>query len=268
MDKKIIMKNRILICGYPKSGNTWVVRLVAELVNCPVAGFWCEPLHAEGGVEGKSRDSSYSCFKAHHSHGQLLQTLEHYGNGTEKIIYVVRDPRDVVLSAAAFFQAPDRFQYLTQMFSLLPKGRGLVRKICNTRDYTIDYMVKSLLRGSDRNIWLETPWRSHVEGYMAADIVIVRYEDLLKDTYLQACRLLDHLSISRTEEQIRAAIEAQSFESKRKKFKESGRVDKLKFLRKGKSGQFETDLNKRQRHLIEGELKPLLVELGYDDFID
>lgn len=30
---------RIIIVGYPKSGNTWLTRLVAQICNSPVAGF-------------------------------------------------------------------------------------------------------------------------------------------------------------------------------------------------------------------------------------
>jgi len=58
-------KRRILICGYPKSGNTWLTRLVAELVGCPVSGLWmCTKNTTDN--KGQTRISEYECFKAHH----------------------------------------------------------------------------------------------------------------------------------------------------------------------------------------------------------
>jgi hypothetical protein len=30
----------VVVAGYPKSGTTWVVQLVAELIGGPVVGFW------------------------------------------------------------------------------------------------------------------------------------------------------------------------------------------------------------------------------------
>ena len=34
---------KIIIVGYPKSGNTWLTRLTADLVGCPVEGFLYNP---------------------------------------------------------------------------------------------------------------------------------------------------------------------------------------------------------------------------------
>jgi hypothetical protein len=52
------MKN-IIVIGYPKSGCTWATRLVAELVGCPVAGFW-QSRRKEIAIEGEERVSDLS----------------------------------------------------------------------------------------------------------------------------------------------------------------------------------------------------------------
>ena len=36
------MKNKVIITGYPKSGNTWLTRLIAEALDSPVIGFYNE----------------------------------------------------------------------------------------------------------------------------------------------------------------------------------------------------------------------------------
>ena len=44
----------IIVAGYPKSGCTWATRLLAELVGCPVAGFWNSDKD-EIAIEGEER---------------------------------------------------------------------------------------------------------------------------------------------------------------------------------------------------------------------
>jgi hypothetical protein len=50
-------------------------------------------------IEGESRVSEYECYKAHHSFKQLFNTFQKKGNGGEKVICLVRDPGDVLMSA-------------------------------------------------------------------------------------------------------------------------------------------------------------------------
>ena len=68
------MKTRIIVCGYPKSGNTWLTRLVAEIIMSPVVGFWMYPLHNEVAIEGLDRKSDYMCFKAHQCITETMST--------------------------------------------------------------------------------------------------------------------------------------------------------------------------------------------------
>ncbi len=66
-------KKKVIIVGYPKSGNTWITRLTAELLNCPVKGFLYEKDNNEIAIEGLNRTSIYECYKSHHQYNELLE---------------------------------------------------------------------------------------------------------------------------------------------------------------------------------------------------
>lgn len=48
----------VLVVGYPKSGNTWLTRLVAELISCPVKRFFGQPGNPEIAIEGSNHQSN------------------------------------------------------------------------------------------------------------------------------------------------------------------------------------------------------------------
>ena len=87
----------LVVAGYPKSGTTWVVQLVAELIGGPVVGFG-DSAHDEIAREGLERPSEFRCFKSHHQLGELRAAQ---GLRDTALIYVIRDPRDVTILASA-----------------------------------------------------------------------------------------------------------------------------------------------------------------------
>ncbi|HMB99984.1 MAG TPA: sulfotransferase domain-containing protein, partial [Flavobacteriaceae bacterium] len=93
------MKKNIVIVGYPKSGTTWIARLVAELVECPLEGAWGFESVTTAYEEGRKRTSDFICYKSHHTFNEIYSVKK----GIYKIIYVVRDPRDIVISSLYYF---------------------------------------------------------------------------------------------------------------------------------------------------------------------
>src|SRR6185436_11037023 len=79
-------KRRVLVVGYPKSGNTWLTRLTAELLGAPVKGFWKEPHNDDVAIEGQGRLSDIEVFKGHHSYGAMRRDFS-----LADVVYVVRD---------------------------------------------------------------------------------------------------------------------------------------------------------------------------------
>ena len=137
----------IIVVGYPKSGCTWATRLVAELVGCPVGGFW-QSDKKEIAIEGEDRISDYRCYKSHHQ----LAELEVQPNEPETwIIYILRDPRDIAISGASYFQF-DRFPKLAALFRSVRRGEKLYRHtlypLLVRQDYRLEQMTEALLHGS------------------------------------------------------------------------------------------------------------------------
>lgn len=241
------MKKRIIICGYPKSGNTWLTRLTAEIVGCPVVGFWCEPFTREMATEGLERESDYQCFKAHHSIFQMNHTFVGYADGNEKLIYVIRDPRDVIVSASYYFN----FR--------IPR----VKRLFHAQKYKLDTLTKGLVKGTHEGCWLRVPWKEHVMGYLNSGALIVKYETLKANPLSEAKRICEYLNIEKNENHLIASIENQSFEKKKKLFGDSNQPEKANFLRKGISGKWKEVLSSKNIKMINNEIGEFLEKLEY-----
>ncbi len=259
------MKNRIIICGYPKSGNTWLTRLTAEILKCPVIGFWCQPSnHDEESIEGLDRESEFECFKSHHNFEQMARTLERCGNGTEKIIYIYRDPRSVLASASHYFRFKPRYPYLHKLLGFFPKGEGIYFKFMQPYSHKLEIMTKALVEGTSQGAWLRTPWKEHIAGYQNKDdILMLSYEALKADPLSVARQISGFLSIERSDEELEEAIRNQSFASRKERFLTEKKKNNAGFLRKGKTDSWREEVPEKNLMDIEREIGDFMGPLGY-----
>lgn len=258
------MKN-IVVVGYPKSGNTWVTRLTAELVGCPVIGSWKEPENNEIAREGFDRQSNFRCFKCHHELGEIGIEQEPI---VDHIIYVIRDPRDIVISGASYFKF-NRSKVLKNMLSYLPKGSVLYQRflyrVLYPERYRINQMVQAVLFGREWIcFWYRVPWKEHIKPYLDSNAFFVKYEDMLNAPNEESHRILDYLNLERSDEYIAKAIYNQSFAQKKAEFLNNGNIRNANFMRIGRSEQWKTKFSRRQKNLFIDYLSEELESLGYD----
>jgi hypothetical protein len=247
----------IIVVGYPKSGCTWVTRLVAELVGCPVAGFWKSDTK-EIAVEGEDRASDFRCYKSHWTFDRLADDAK---RSDTHVIYVVRDPRDIAVSGANYFQFR-RYPAVDRFFDLLPSGPKLYRHtlypLLVPEAYRMERMTEAVLHGSaDVHRSVRVSWRSHRDGFERAGVPIVGYEELLASPEDECAKILRHLAIERSPEQIAAAIHNQSFAVKKAAFLNRGDRGRAKFLRAGTSGQWREKLPTRAKEMFARQLPDL-----------
>ncbi len=231
---------KIIIVGYPKSGTTWITRLVAELLQCPVAGFWAEPDNPEIAIEGAGRQSPYNCYKSHHQYRELSEFTEF---NDLLPIYVARDPRDVALSGS---------HTLVQQSSASDQAIRLKR------------MIAAVLQGDkDVHYWCRVSWKDHVLQYLEQGVFYLRYEDMLDEPTRESIRLLRYIGLERNAEQIDSAIEKQSFQAARERFLQRDDRWRAHFLRVGTKEQWKSELTPEQLAQFDEALGPMLIRLGY-----
>jgi len=239
------------IVSYPKSGRTWLQKMIIEavrleksveldivdvsLINESIEDF---PLllstHAGSSWEEKVRDEDEIDF----------QDLDNYKHG--KTVYLYRDPRDILVSQYYHILHRTGYKKFDRDFLIQNKNVGLL-KIIRFMNKWAEYTVKN------SNL-----------------ILSISYEGLKEDTFLQMQKIFKQIAFEVSNDNILQAIENCTLEKMRKKESvksdtpwnhSSGTNNPNAFhSRKGISGEYKTFFNDKEVQymddLIKKELNP------------
>ena len=237
-------KKDLYVIGFPKSGNTWLARLLAEVTNSKI--------HVEAGKNivnssenSKERTGEYLIHKIHTS-DEINRVLD------SKKVYIIRDVRDSLVSG--FFHNHRNIKeeniinskWLQIFFNYEVSGinnRWQGALIPRMKNNIYQFLRKILFKKKRIDIG---NWSDHINFWdNLDDIAVVRYEDLLTNTENELKAILEKLDINISDEKLKKTIENQSFDKKKKEFIKNGDMFNATFMRSGKKESWKKLINSK-----------------------
>lgn len=230
----------VFIVGYPKSGNTWVQSLIAGILY----GIDTEIL-PDSLVQEIVPDVHFNKFFKRFSDITFFKSHHLPRRNYKKVIYLVRDGRDVMLSYLSWNRIQGAADFLEDM---IIDGKGL----------------------------FPSKWNEHVEQWhensFNAEILYIRYEDLLVSPNDELKKICDFSGMSRSGTIIKRAVDGCSFKKMQQKESRFGISDtrwkgdsnKNRFFRQGRAGSYKTEFPEELLSLFEKQSRKALDLFGYE----
>jgi Sulfotransferase domain len=243
-----VFPDDLFLVSYPKSGNTWTRFLIANLVypekNPDFANI--NDLIPDPEAMAK-RDLERA------SRPRILKSHQYFDPRYPKVIYVVRDPRDVVLSEYYFD----------------------IKRRQIDEDYPLEKFVSRFVRGE-----LDHPygtWGENVATWIytrgkSPQLLLVTYEGLQSKGAYELGRIAEFVGVRATPERIAFALAQSTADRMRELERKQGhlwsstretRQDKP-FVRSAKAGGWKTELTEASIAEIESAWGTLMREIGYE----
>lgn len=243
----------IAVIGFPKSGNTWISRIIRQLVN---GSIYVEDKNKHINVDNSELRGTQETLIIKR-HDSSLHGFENFLKKKKivsediKYIYVRRNIRDVVLSGFSF-NYPRLHKY-RKSFLLRPFLAYETKKLSKVWGGPFwERWYRSILNPDDNLYQQVGNWKEHLKHWGSLENVTqISYESLLADPLNSIKNLVDEIDLNCNETFIKKVIEEQSFATKKKMFKKNN--DKVNdiFLRKGISGYWEHELPKSTAAFIQ-----------------
>jgi hypothetical protein len=232
---KSIHSTDTFIISYPKSGNTWIRFIIAnmlsdELINMKNINNYVPGIY---GFKDKINLMLEPRFiKSHHSSFDLFP----------KSIYIYRDYRDIIVSYYHFQKDLGNFNGSISNFI----KNSQLKTFGNWKDH-----ITSAL---------------HFQKSQPEKILLLSYESMLKAPIKSIAKIAKFCNITPVKD-LNKVSELCSFSSLRETEQIYGRVfntPELTFFRSGQSGQWKNELSKEDVNFILAENGDLLSQLGYE----
>jgi len=246
MDKSI---KKIYVVGFPKSGNTWLVRLLADSLCVLIGGKDENEEIEEFNREIKKRNSSPE-FQIIKSHALPEDFFSDKKQSIYGIVYTQRDFRDVIVSAF--------FHTYRSIDKNKVKLRSIMDLILSNPLETLKYIAyralfwKKLIFLTRKGWGGNMGWHEHIDKWRAAEgeyprihTSFTRYESLKEDVINSLKKILDDLNLEVKSGMLDEAVRRQSFKNKKayfqQKYQETGEQkyqNMYSFMRKGETGDW------------------------------
>jgi hypothetical protein len=258
------MGNICWVASYPKSGNTWIRAFIENYLRNPVRPVNINDLFRQSTAESQSeryqryvgegraltdmsveeicairplvqadiaRAATGTVFvKTHNYLGEFGAYPLHNSAVTSGAIYVVRNPLDVAISLANYFD-----------YSL---------------NEAIDYMAEDMTGtpGEARHVpQVISSWSVHVESWTArgeAGVLVLRYEDLLDNPLKGFRKVESFLGVKKDPARLKKAVRFSAFEQLKQQERKDGFIEKHEnakvFFRRGRRDQWRDRLDEEQ----------------------
>jgi hypothetical protein len=243
-----IKRHDAFVASYPRSGNTWSRFLLCEVLTKGKADFQSVIFT----IPSLRLRSLYGTIPAVlPGEGRLLRTHEGYSRAYKKAVYFVRDPRDIVVSNYEFERGLPHFRAKSFDDFLNLFVRGKINAFGSWRKHVISWLDSPLAAGND--------------------FLLIRYEDMRRDTEGVLAKIVEFLGVSVGREKIRRAVANNCLERMRQKEDRSrgwspecgATIEAGRQVRVGSVGGWQDRLSAAQVDLIEHHAGDLMTRLGY-----
>ena len=275
----------IWIASYPKSGNTWVrsllsaylysedgifnfdlLKKIQQFPSKPYLKYFIKDFEdikkvSNYWISAQDRINLYndgtSFFKTH----SALCTLENNAftnkTNTKAVIYVVRDPRNLITSLSHHYSYSIRktFNFIINKNNMITEG------VWGSKDFGVATVLGN--------------WSEHYKSWKNikfAPIIVVKYEDLINDAKNTLISILDFLSnfidIKIDKNKIMKVINSCSFETLQKKEKIEGFSESVPLLKKDNNKKinfFYLGRENNWKNLLDPQIEEKVREIFHNE---
>ena len=222
----------ILVVGWPRSGTSWLLRLLVHYFDGPSLPVW----------------SWSTCGK--HPGFDKKHAMTNRGQQGKQVVHIIRDPRDAAVSGYFFLQGRD---------SPIMEDRHLLGVSSMS---LLDYLETIFVKHSG---WQECPigWREYIEEWLATpDIIQVQHERLYYNREIELGRILQKMGIEVSRGRMDFAVR-QSWEiSGLRPIYPEQKSDRVSPA--GCPGEWKRHFGKAESDFMREYCGELMARLGYD----